>query len=104
MMYEVPFHCIIPFFLTFLRVDRIISELLAHLERPDLHPFERADTLNNLRGIISAIWGADEILYGHHAILFAKHMVSSISLTLHRVFFAAETNPQSKKKLPVVAP
>jgi hypothetical protein len=41
--------------------DRIISELLAHLERPDLHPFERAEALNNLRGNISAIWGADEI-------------------------------------------
>jgi phosphoenolpyruvate carboxylase len=47
--------------LLLIQIDRIISELLAHLERPDLHPFERADTLNNLRGIISAIWGADEI-------------------------------------------
>ncbi|KAL7486793.1 hypothetical protein ACHAW6_012388 [Cyclotella cf. meneghiniana] len=46
---------------TILRKYRIISELLAHLERPDLHPFERAEALNNLRGIISAIWGADEI-------------------------------------------
>lgn len=42
-------------------IDRAISELLANLERSDLHPFERADTLNQLRGIISAIWGADEI-------------------------------------------
>lgn len=41
--------------------DRIISELLAHLERPDLHPFERAETLGKLRGIIAAIWGSDEI-------------------------------------------
>lgn len=41
--------------------DRNISELLAHLERPDLHPFERAEALNNLRGIIAAIWGSDEI-------------------------------------------
>lgn len=31
------------------------------MERPDLHPFERAEAVNNLRGIISAIWGADEI-------------------------------------------
>eukprot|EP00804_Cyclotella_cryptica_P020729 CCRYP_003522-RC/>CCRYP_003522-RC protein AED:0.04 eAED:0.04 QI:151/1/1/1/1/0.8/5/1627/663 len=46
---------------TILRKYRIISELLAYLERPDLHPFERAEALNNLRGIISAIWGADEI-------------------------------------------
>nr|BAO52741.1 phosphoenolpyruvate carboxylase 1 [Thalassiosira pseudonana] len=40
---------------------RKISELLAYMERPDLHPFERAEAVNNLRGIISAIWGADEI-------------------------------------------
>lgn len=41
--------------------DRTISELLAYLERPDLHPFERAESLNQLRGIIAAIWGSDEI-------------------------------------------
>ena len=41
--------------------DRKISELLAYLERPDLHPFERAEALNSLRGIIAAIWGSDEI-------------------------------------------
>ncbi|KAL7437981.1 hypothetical protein ACHAXM_005931 [Skeletonema potamos] len=41
--------------------DRKISELLAHLERPDLSPFERAEALNNLRAIIAAIWGSDEI-------------------------------------------
>ena len=46
---------------TLLTKYRAISELLANLERSDLHPFERADTLNQLRGIISAIWGADEI-------------------------------------------
>lgn len=42
-------------------LDRNISELLAYLERPDLHPFERAEALNNMRGIIAAIWGSDEI-------------------------------------------
>lgn len=42
-------------------LDRNISELLAYLERPDLHPFERAEALNQLRGIIAAIWGSDEI-------------------------------------------
>ena len=41
--------------------DRTISELLAYLERPDIHPFERASALNSLRGIIAAIWGSDEI-------------------------------------------
>jgi len=46
---------------TMLSKYRIISELLAHLERPDLHPFERAEALNKLRGIIAAIWGSDEI-------------------------------------------
>ena len=42
-------------------LERNISELLAYLERPDLHPFERAEALNQLRGIIAAIWGSDEI-------------------------------------------
>lgn len=41
--------------------DRNISELLAYMERPDLHPFERAEALNSLRAIIAAIWGSDEI-------------------------------------------
>lgn len=45
------------------RKDNTISELLAYLERTDLHPFERAEALNNLRGIIAAIWGSDEIRY-----------------------------------------
>ncbi|KAK1748644.1 hypothetical protein QTG54_000583 [Skeletonema marinoi] len=40
---------------------RKISELLAHLERTDLPPFERAEALNNMRAIIAAIWGSDEI-------------------------------------------
>ncbi len=42
-------------------IDRKISELLAHLERSDLSPFERAEALNNMRAIIAAIWGSDEI-------------------------------------------
>ncbi len=42
-------------------IDRKISELLAHLERSDLPPFERAEALNNMRAIIAAIWGSDEI-------------------------------------------
>ena len=46
---------------TMLLKYRKISELLAHLERSDLHPFERAEALNNLRAIIAAIWGSDEI-------------------------------------------
>ena len=41
--------------------DNAISELLAYVERTDLQPFERAEALNNLRGIIAAIWGSDEI-------------------------------------------
>ena len=43
--------------------DKNISELLAYVERTDLHPFERAEAMNNLRGIIAAIWGSDEIRY-----------------------------------------
>jgi hypothetical protein len=46
---------------SFKLLDRNISELLAYLERPDLHSFERAEALNSLRGIIAAIWGSDEI-------------------------------------------
>lgn len=46
---------------TLIRKYNNISELLAYLERSDLHPFERAEALNNLRGIIAAIWGSDEI-------------------------------------------
>ena len=42
-------------------LDRKISELLAHLERSDLSSFERAEALNNMRAIIAAIWGSDEI-------------------------------------------
>ena len=49
------------FIYSFIFTDRKISELLAYLERPDLHPFERAEALNSLRGIIAAIWGSDEI-------------------------------------------
>jgi len=48
-------------YISFTFLDRKISELLAYLERPDLHPFERAEALNSLRGIIAAIWGSDEI-------------------------------------------
>jgi len=46
---------------TIIRKYRNISELLSLLERPNLHPFERAEGLSNLRGIIAAIWGSDEI-------------------------------------------
>jgi len=46
---------------TMLLKYRKISELLAHLERTDLPPFERAEALNNMRAIIAAIWGSDEI-------------------------------------------
>eukprot|EP00581_Thalassiosira_minuscula_P027872 CAMPEP_0183750898 /NCGR_PEP_ID=MMETSP0739-20130205/1395_1 /TAXON_ID=385413 /ORGANISM="Thalassiosira miniscula, Strain CCMP1093" /LENGTH=1019 /DNA_ID=CAMNT_0025987043 /DNA_START=36 /DNA_END=3095 /DNA_ORIENTATION=- len=46
---------------TILRKYRNISELLEYLERPELHPFERAEAFNRLRGIIAAIWGSDEI-------------------------------------------
>ncbi|KAL7550662.1 hypothetical protein ACHAWF_013881 [Thalassiosira exigua] len=46
---------------TVIRKYRNISEILAYLERPDLHPFDRAEALNGLRGIVAAIWGADEI-------------------------------------------
>lgn len=46
---------------TIIRKYRNVAEILALLERPDLHPFERQEALNNLRGIIAALWGSDEI-------------------------------------------
>jgi len=60
-VYLLPFHVIYLTYIIHLNSDRKISELLAYLERPDLHPFERAEALNSLRGIIAAIWGSDEI-------------------------------------------
>lgn len=46
---------------TSIRKYRKITELLARLERPDLHPFERAEAQNEMRALIAAIWGSDEI-------------------------------------------
>ena len=44
-----------------LRKYRRVSELLAELQRPDLHKYEKEEAINNLRRIISSVWGADEI-------------------------------------------
>lgn len=46
---------------TLLRKFREISETLAYLERPDLHPYEKSEKMSSLRRIIASIWGSDEI-------------------------------------------
>lgn len=38
-----------------------MTEILAYLERPDLHPYERSEAMANLRRIISSLWGSNEI-------------------------------------------
>jgi phosphoenolpyruvate carboxylase len=44
-----------------LRKYRKVSELLAHMERPDLLPFEVLQATYDLQRIISGLWGMDEI-------------------------------------------
>lgn len=44
-----------------LRKYRHVSEILAMLERPGLNMYEKEECINNLRRIISSVWGADEI-------------------------------------------
>lgn len=44
-----------------LRKYRAVTELLALLRRPDLHEFEKEEAKNDLRRVISSVWGADEI-------------------------------------------
>ena len=44
-----------------LRKYRKCAELLAHLERPDLLPFEKLQATYDLQRIISGLWGMDEI-------------------------------------------
>lgn len=46
---------------THLRKYRTIAEMLAYLERPDLHPYEISEAMVELRRIISSLWGSDEI-------------------------------------------
>lgn len=46
---------------TQLRKYRRVTEILAYLERPDLHPYERTEAMANLRRIISSLWGSNEI-------------------------------------------
>ena len=38
-----------------------ITKNLEHLERPDLDPFEKMETVTVLRRLMSSAWGADEI-------------------------------------------
>ena len=38
-----------------------ITETLAVLDRPDLHPYERSEALSTIRRDIAATWGSDEI-------------------------------------------
>jgi len=46
---------------TLLRKYRRITETLAELDRPDLHPYERSQALDTIRRNIAALWGSDEI-------------------------------------------
>lgn len=46
---------------TNLKKYRQITELLAYLERKDLHPYERTEAMMDLRRKISSLWGSDEI-------------------------------------------
>ena len=46
---------------TLLRKYRRITETLAVLDRPDLHPYERSQALDTIRRNIAALWGSDEI-------------------------------------------
>ena len=48
---------------TQLRKYRKITEILAYLERKDLHPYERTEAMMDLRRKISSLWGSDEIRY-----------------------------------------
>ena len=41
--------------------DRKITETLATLDRPDLNPFERSETMTELRRLIASLWGTNEI-------------------------------------------
>eukprot|EP00934_Nitzschia_sp_Nitz4_P008638 Nitzschia sp. Nitz4//scaffold83_size84149//11877//15237//NITZ4_005165-RA/size84149-snap-gene-0.120-mRNA-1//1//CDS//3329558920//8628//frame0 len=44
-----------------LRNYRKCTELLAHMERPDLLPYERLSAMSDLKRTISTLWGIDEI-------------------------------------------
>mmetsp|Transcript_2136 Transcript_2136/g.2901 ORF Transcript_2136/g.2901 Transcript_2136/m.2901 type:complete len:988 (+) Transcript_2136:165-3128(+) len=46
---------------TILRKYRGITETLAKLDRPDLHPFERSEGMSSIKRDIAASWGSDEI-------------------------------------------
>jgi phosphoenolpyruvate carboxylase len=46
---------------TLLKKYRRITETLATLDRPDLHPYERSQALDTIRRNIAALWGSDEI-------------------------------------------
>ena len=46
---------------TLLRKYRAITEILGVLDRRELTPFERAQTLESLRRQVASIWGSDEI-------------------------------------------
>lgn len=46
---------------TQLRKYRKVTEILAYLERKDLHPYERTEAMMDLRRTISSLWGSDEI-------------------------------------------
>ena len=46
---------------TILKKYKSITEQLAKLDRPDLHPFERSEAISTIARDIAATWGSDEI-------------------------------------------
>lgn len=46
---------------TILRKYRSITETLAKLDSPDIHPYERAEAISSIESDIAATWGSDEV-------------------------------------------
>lgn len=46
---------------TILRKYRSITETLAKLDSPDIHPYERAEAISSIERDIAATWGSDEV-------------------------------------------
>lgn len=46
---------------TILMKYRSITESLAILDRPDLHPYERSEAISSIERDIAALWGSDEV-------------------------------------------
>lgn len=46
---------------TILKKYRSITETLAILDRPDIHPYERSEAISSIERDIAATWGSDEV-------------------------------------------